>query len=179
MAAFAHLGIGFAAKPLAPYVNVGWLVLGNEVLDILWGAFYWSGLESAPGSVAPDAHLPWWEHSLLMAVVWSLLFGWLAWLLARRSQHRMQIGVAFGLMVFAHWVLDWITHPMTAAIPGDKGLPLAFGNSPQLGLGLFRFGAAIWPTEIGVTVLGLAVYLVWRVRQRLAMNAQPSGSSGA
>jgi len=35
VAAIAHLGVGLAAKPLAPEINVGWLILGNYVLDFL------------------------------------------------------------------------------------------------------------------------------------------------
>jgi hypothetical protein len=164
MAGLAHLGVGLAAKPFAPNVNVGWLILGNEVLDILWGGFYAVGLETAPGSTSPGAHAPWWDHSLLMAVVWSILFGILASWLGRRSRKRTHIGVVFGLMVFAHWVLDWITHPMTAIIPSDKGLPL-------VGLGLYRSAAAILPTEAGFLVVGATVYIIWRIRNRRARIA--------
>ena len=166
MSGLAHLGVGLAAKPFAPEVNVGWLILGNEVLDILWGGFFAAGLETVPGSTAPGAHPPWWDHSLLMAVVWSVLFGMLASWLGRRSRKRTHIGAVFGLMVFAHWVLDWITHPMTAVIPGDKGMPLAFGNSPLLGLGLYRSLTAAYATEVGWIVVGVAVYVTWRVRNR-------------
>jgi membrane-bound metal-dependent hydrolase YbcI (DUF457 family) len=171
MAGLAHIGVGLAAKPFAPEVNVGWLILGNEVLDILWGGFYAVGLETAPGSTAPGAHPPWWDHSLLMAAVWSLLFGMLASWLGRRSRKRTHIGVIFGLMVFAHWVLDWITHPMTAFIPGDKGVPLAFGNSPLIGLGLYRSATAVLPTEAGCLIGGAAVYILWRMRNRKAQIA--------
>jgi len=48
-----------------------------------------------------------WEHSLLMAVVWSALFGLLASWLGPRSHQRTHVGVIFGLMVFAHWVMDF------------------------------------------------------------------------
>ena len=124
MAGIAHAAIGLAAKPLLPEVNVGWLILGTVVLDILWLAFWCVGLETSP--MNPASHPPWWDHSLLMAVIWSVLFGLLASWLARRFPRRTLIGVVFGLMVFSHWVLDWITHPMTALSPTDKGIPLAF-----------------------------------------------------
>jgi membrane-bound metal-dependent hydrolase YbcI (DUF457 family) len=101
-----------------------------------------------------------------MAVVWSVLFGLLASWLARRSRRRIRIGVVFGLMVFSHWVLDWITHPMTALSATDKGIPLAFGNSPLVGLGLYRSLTAVWVTEIGGTLAGLAIYILWRVRNK-------------
>jgi hypothetical protein len=54
---------------------------------------------------------------------------------------------------------------MTAVAPGDTGLPLAFGDSPLIGLGLYRSITAVWITEIGSVVLGLAIYILWRVRR--------------
>jgi membrane-bound metal-dependent hydrolase YbcI (DUF457 family) len=165
MAGLAHAAVGLVAKPLVPEVNVGWLILGTFVLDILWVAFWCVGLETSPAYHGPGAHPPWWDHSLLMAVVWSVLFGLLAAWLGRRCR-RTLIGVVVGLMVFSHWVLDWITHPMTALSPTDKGIPLAFGNSPLVGLGLYRSITAVWITEIGGFLAGLAVYIVWRVRRK-------------
>jgi membrane-bound metal-dependent hydrolase YbcI (DUF457 family) len=166
MAGIAHVAVGLAAKPLVPEVNVGWLILGTCLLDILWIVFWTVGLETSPAYHGPGAHPPYWDHSLLMAVVWSVLFGLLASWLARRSRRRIRIGIVFGLMVFSHWVLDWITHPMTALSPTDVGIPLAFGNSPLVGLGLYRSLTAVWVTEIGGTLAGLAIYILWRVRNK-------------
>ncbi len=172
MAGIAHVAVGLAVKPLVPEINVGWLILATWMLDILWVVFWAVGLETSPAYHGPGAHPPWWDHSLLMAVVWSVLFGLLASWLGRRSPHRTRIGVVIGLLVFSHWVLDWITHPMTALAPTDKGIPLAFGNSPLVGLGLYRSLTAVWVTEIGGTLAGLAIYLVWRMRRK---PPQPSG----
>ena len=163
MAAIGHLGVGLAAKAVAPEVNVGYLILGNYVLDILWFGFAAVGLETWP-KPGVEGHPAYWEHSLLMATVWSVLFGLLASWLGRRSRHRTHVGVVFGLMVFAHWVVDFITHPMTALAPGDTGLPLAFAGSPMIGLGLYRTMTAVWVTEIGSVVVGLAIY-IWAKRR--------------
>jgi len=163
MAGIAHVAVGLAAKPLVAEVNVGWLIVATWLLDILWVGFWAVGLEVWPAN--PAAHPPWWDHSLLMAVVWSVLFGLLAYWLGRRSRYRTRIGVVCGLLVFSHWVLDWITHPMTALAASDKGIPLAFGNSRLVGLGLYRSMTAVWVTEIGATLAGLAIYLLWRVRR--------------
>ena len=168
MAGIAHAAVGLAAKPFVPEVNVGWLILGTVVLDILWLAFWCVGLETSP--MNPAAHPPWWDHSLLMAVVWSVLFGLLAYWLARRFRRRTLIGVVFGLMVFSHWVLDWITHPMTALSSTDKGIPLAFSGSPLVGLGLYRTITAVWVTEIGSVVVGLAIYF-WARRRMKRLKA--------
>ena len=172
MAGIAHAAVGLAAKPFVPEINVGWLILGTMWLDVLWVAFWTVGLETWPAYHGPGAHPPWWDHSLLMAVVWSVLFGLLASWLWRRSRLRARIGVVIGLMVFSHWVLDWITHPMTAISSHDRGIPIAFGNSPLIGLGLYRSITAVWIGEIGGFLAGLAVYIVWRVRRK---HSQPVG----
>jgi hypothetical protein len=169
MAAIAYLGVGFAAKPFAPEINVGYLILGNYVLDILWFGFAAVGLETWPKPGAPG-HPPYWEHSLLMATVWSVLFGVLASWLGRRSRYRTHIGVIFGLMVFAHWIVDFITHPMTAVMPTDAGLPLWFSDSPLIGLGMYRTMTGVWIGEIGSVVVGLAIY-TWSRRRMKRLKA--------
>ena len=171
MAAIAHLGFGFAAKPLAPEINIGYLLIGSEVLDLLWYGFAAVGLEALPKPDVPG-HPPYWEHSLLMATVWSLLFGLLAAWLVRRRDRKLRVGLVFGLVVFSHWVLDFITHPMTAVVPGDAGLPLGFGDSPLIGIGLYRSMTAIWVTEIGFTALGVLIYALTKIRmKRVASTA--------
>ncbi len=50
MAGLAHAAVGLVAKPLVPEVNVGWLILGTFVLDILWIAFWCVGLERPKSS---------------------------------------------------------------------------------------------------------------------------------
>lgn len=170
MAAIAHLGLGFAAKPFAPEINVGFLLIGSEALDLLWYGFSTVGLEGMPKPGTPG-HPPYWDHSLLMAVVWSLLFGLLAAAFVRRGGRKARVAIVFGLVVFSHWVLDFITHPMTAVMPKgvvDKGLPLAFGDSPLVGLGLYRTMTGVWATEIGLTAVGLSVYILTKIRARRA-----------
>lgn len=49
-----------------------------------------------------------WSHGLFMAAVWSLLGFALAFLLSR----HLRTGLIIGALVFSHWVLDFISHPM-------------------------------------------------------------------
>jgi hypothetical protein len=56
MAGIAHAAVGLAAKPLVPEVNVGWLILGTFLLDILYFAFLAAGLEIWVTN--PAAHPP-------------------------------------------------------------------------------------------------------------------------
>ena len=156
MAALAHLGVGLAAKRIAPEIPVGFLVLGAYALDVVWGVFCVAGLEHypKPGNMLPAV----WSHSLLMASIWSGLAG----LVAARIGRRTRTGVVFGLVVFSHWVVDFITHPMTAVFPSDIGLPLWFHGSPLVGLGLYRHMSGVYVGEFGTLALGIVVYVFAR-----------------
>lgn len=157
MAGIAHLGLGLAAKPVAPEVPVGVLLLATEANDILWGAFALAGIENM--QVSP------WSHGLFMSVIWASAAG----LLAGRIYRNSRTGTVIGLAVFSHWVLDFITHPMFG---GPPDLPLLFNGSPLVGLGLYsRIGLGLaMPIELGMIALGLVVYL--RARQRAAARAR-------
>jgi membrane-bound metal-dependent hydrolase YbcI (DUF457 family) len=130
-------------------------------LDFLWCGFALAGLEPTPkpGVVGTPAV---WDHSLLMATAWSLLAG----LIAAWIGHKPRTGLIFGLVVFSHWVVDFITHPMTAVFPPDRGLPLWFSDSPLIGLGMYRTMTGVWIGDIGSVVVGLAIYIWSRRRMK-------------
>lgn len=161
MAGLTHLGVGLAAKSTAPKVPVGILIAGAYAIDMVWAVFYYAGVEHLPGPGYTDANP--WSHGLFMALVWSLLAG----LLASRVGGK-RIGIIFSLLVFSHWVVDFISHPMTAAFPDDIGLPIFFSNEPLIGLGVWRSEMAMNIGEYGGVVLGLVIYSVtlWRLRQQ-------------
>src|SRR3954470_9288207 len=108
-----HFAVGFASKRAAPDTNLGILMLAPLFLDLLWPIFLLLGIESVkidPGNTAftpLDLHDYPWTHSLLMAVVWSLLYGAVVFFAGHRDQRG---GVVCALGVFSHWVLDFITH---------------------------------------------------------------------
>ena len=109
-----------------------------------------------------------WSHSLFMSVVWSLLAGFLVWLISRNIRTSMFIGA----MVFSHWVIDFISHPMTAAFPNDTGLPLFFlEGSPLVGLGLWRTQLGVDIGEYGSLALGMVIYLGTLVYLRKQKNS--------
>lgn len=58
------------------------------------------------------------------------------------------------------WLVDFISHPMTAVFPDDVRLPIFFGNSPLVGLGLWRTQLGVAVGEYGVVFLGLVIYLL-------------------
>jgi membrane-bound metal-dependent hydrolase YbcI (DUF457 family) len=159
-----HLGIGFAAKPAAPKAPLWVLLVASEALDLLCFGFTAIGVEDfgvshtdlgqglkvlVPGSVP-------WSHGLFMSIIWSVVAAAIAYLIYR---DRRTSGI-LGLVVFSHWVLDYIVHP------GD--LPLLFNGSPMVGLGLWTSGPGLIISGILELVLlagGIAIYLVTRKRE--------------
>lgn len=154
MAGFTHFGIGLAAKRILPQVPVGYLVVAAYTIDIVWGVFWWAGLEHWPQpgvtSIAP------WSHGLFMSVVWSLA----ALLITRLVSRNTRMSILIGLLVFSHWLVDFIAKPMTHAFPTDSGLPLLFAGSRTVGLGLWGTAAGEYVGEYGMVALGAVVYAI-------------------
>jgi len=148
-----HFAVGFAAKRAAPRTSLTTLVVAAIFLDILWPIFLWLELERvqiAPGGRAfmtLDFESYPFSHSLLLALVWSLLFA-----LLYRARTRYPRGAAVvGLAVFSHWVLDFISH--------RPDLPLAPGIGAKVGLGLWTSVPATMIVESALFVGGLGLYL--------------------
>jgi hypothetical protein len=158
MAGLGHLGLGFAAKPIVPKVHLVVLLIATELIDVLWGIFYFTGIDRGN----PDMNSSPWSHSLFMSVIWSVL----AALLVGRIYHNRRSGIVTGLLVFSHWLTDFITHPMGAVYGGTPlppDLPLFFNSSHKVGLGLYNhsFTIAI-ATDIGMLISGIIIYLCYR-----------------
>ena len=153
MAGLTHMAVGLAAKPAAPRIPLAVLIVSAYTIDLVWSVFYFLAIEQMPEPGVET--VSYWSHSLFMSVVWSLLAGVIVWFISRNSRTSLFIG----LLVFSHWLIDFISHPMTAVFPNATGLPLFFEGSPLVGLGL-------WGTQLGVTVgeygslaLGVIIYL--------------------
>ena len=155
MAGLGHLGLGFTAKSIAPKVHILVLLIAAELIDILWAIFYFTGIDRTRVGIGSSP----WSHSLFMSVIWSVL----AALIAVRIYHNRRSGIVIGLLVFSHWVIDFITHPMGAIIGGiplPPDLPLFFNGSSKVGLGLYNhsFTIAI-VTDIGMLLIGIVIYV--------------------
>src|SRR5258705_1950593 len=123
-----HFAVGLAAKRVAPRTSLGTLTLAAVFLDALWPVFLLLGVERAelnPGSNSflflNFSYYP-ISHSLILALVWSALFGFVY--LSRTKYAGGALVV--GLLVLSHWILDYIVH-----VPD---LPLWPGG-PRVGLG--------------------------------------------
>jgi hypothetical protein len=161
MAGLAHVGVGLAAKRFAPNVPLGVLLVGAYAIDIVWGIFFVAGVEHFGATTTNP-----WSHGFFMAVIWSGV----AAFIAQRCCHNRRTSIIIGLLVFSHWVVDFISHPMTAVFPGDMGLPLFFEGSPTVGLGVWSTQLGVNVGEYGMFMVGLVIYL-W-TRHKLQRDKQ-------
>jgi len=118
-----HFGLAAGVKKIAPRLPLWSLLLATFWLDVIFTIFSMFGLESfAPmnpaqpmyGEVIINAH---YTHSLIGALLISLLTGWLASLRWEKDG-----GLVIGAVVFSHWILDLLVHrpdlPFCPAILG-------------------------------------------------------------
>ncbi len=162
MAALAHVGVGLVGKRFAPTVPLGVLVLAAWAIDIMWAGFWLAGLDHFP-TVGVDVPAP-WSHSLLMAVLVSMLAAAVTWRISRRTATRVLVP----LLVFGHWFVDFITQPMGAAFPGAGfTMRVLFRESPTVvGFGLYDSALAMYLVEYGMLIVGIVVYVVTVRRRR-------------
>jgi hypothetical protein len=140
-----HFAIAFAAKPAAPTLPLWLLLLATELLDLLAFGFMAIGLERG----APNPQLA-WSHGLFMSLVWSAVAGVTTFFFSRDRK----ISIAFGLVVFSHWLLDFISH--------SPDLPILFNGSPLIGLGLENSLIAGIIMEFSLLAVGIAIYFITR-----------------
>ncbi len=150
---YGHLGIALAAKPLAPKNTLGVLLVAASAADILCGAFTAFGIEGIDANAAVSIPL---SHGLFMSIVLSFAAMALAFLISRNTK----MSIVIGLLVLSHWILDFISHPMGMGKVIPKDLPLFFGDSPKVGLGLYNSAAAAIVTEFGLLAMGISIYLI-------------------
>lgn len=125
-----------------------------QFLDILWAPAVLLGVEHVrivEGYTASNHfdlyHMP-YTHSLLMAVVWSVVAGGAYRVLWRRA--GMLGALLIGSLVFSHWVLDFFMH--------KPDLALWFGG-PKVGLSLWDNRPLAVGMEFTLVIAGLGYYL--------------------
>ena len=159
MSPTGHLAFGFMAKQFTPKTPVFVLLIAAYLIDLLHFCFIIVGVDTAGYSL--------WSHSLLMALIWSVLTILLTLLITKK--HRLSL--ILGLVVFSHWILDFLVW---------DNLPIAFNKTMMIGLGLYNL-IGFDPSNIqfdkpmmiaalletGLLVLGLFIYFRVRKKQRI------------
>lgn len=148
-----HNAWGFASKPAARRVSLGWLMAAPMFLDLIWPLFVLAGIEKV--TITSNPPTPFltlrfdsypWSHSLLMSCIWGALFGGVYYLRTRYARGAWILAIG----VVSHWVLDFVTH--------RPDMPLWPGG-PKVGLGLWYSEAATIIIESLLFVIGVAIYL--------------------
>jgi len=164
MGPFGHFAIGLAAKPSTPAVPLAVLLLATMALDLLFFAFALLHVGDATA----------WSHGLFMSILWSAAAG----LIVLPIFRSYRVSAVVGLMVLSHWVLDFISHPIPFPSfswrswqwdfghPLPPDLPIFFGSSPKVGLGLYNSMSAVEATalELGMFILGSVIYANYRFK---------------
>jgi hypothetical protein len=146
-----HLAVGFAVKRATPRVNLATLFAAAQFPDLLWPVLVAAGVERvdiAPGITAftPLDFVSYpWSHSLILVVLWGLIFGAVHFLRSRNTV----AGIALAALVISHWLLDYVSHrPDMPVYPGG----------PRYGLGLWNSVAATIAVEGALFVIGAWLY---------------------
>jgi hypothetical protein len=148
-----HFGLGLGAKKAAPTVSLGTLFMAVQFLDLLWPICLLLNVEHV--AIHPElggnrtfefTSYP-ITHSLLMAIVWGIVFGGVYFLVKRNVRNSILLGLA----VLSHWVLDLVVH--------FHDLPLYPGNSPLVGLGVWANPLLTNIIEGAMLVVGIILYL--------------------
>lgn len=174
MGPLGHFATGMAAKRFAPGAPLLILLIASWLLDLLAITLQHLGVDRDPTSGNP------WSHGLLMSLCWSVLAGVLSLAFLRDRRAAIVIGV----VVFGHWVLDLISHPIPFnsfsmrtwqwhyGQPLAPDLPILFAGSLRVGFGLYNRISAVEATllEAVMFVAGTVIYL--RGRSRSAPKAE-------
>jgi hypothetical protein len=147
-----HFALALSAKKAAPKASLGTLVLSAQFADCLWPVLLLVGVEQVrivPGLMraSPFDFVSYpISHSLLMQLVWGLLFG-VVYSLWRRD---LRTAIVVGALLPTHWLLDYFAH--------RPDMPL-YPGGPKLGLGMWTSVPLTLGVEYGMLAAGLLIYL--------------------
>lgn len=143
-----HLAAGLAIKSRVREAPLPALLLGTALCDLLFGIFGLLGLEYAVMHGAPifanwELHIG-YSHSLLASLLYATALGWMA----ARWWGSPRVGVAIGLAVFSHFVLDVASHRPDMPLIG-----LGAAHDLHLGTNLAVHPLAFFIVELGWCLL--------------------------
>jgi hypothetical protein len=146
-----HFGVGLGLKNRAPSVSLGTLFLAAQFIDLLWPTLLLLGIEKvelSPAAKGPPLRFTEYpiSHSLVMVLVWAVLFGGVYYLLRRHVTGALVCGIA----VVSHWFLDLIVH--------HSDLPILPASTGRYGFGLWDSLAGSALVEGVIFALGLWLY---------------------
>jgi hypothetical protein len=155
-----HYGPALASKAMARPPSLGAAFVAVQFMDFVWSALILAGVEH--GRVVPHImamsslelfDMP-YTHSLPGALGLSVLGALIYRLLDRKA--GWPAAAVIGALVFSHWILDFLVHAPDL---------LLWPDGPKVGLGWWNSPVLTLVSELGVILVGFAIYL-WRTRAR-------------
>ena len=147
-----HFGLAFGGKKIKNPPSLAIMFVAVQLLDLLWPIFVLTGLETftiEPGNTDLTplnfTYYP-YSHSFLISVFWAILFGIIYYYFTKNRNNS----IFLGLLVFSHWILDFITH--------RPDLPLSPFSDAKFGLGLWNSPIIEIVLETGIFLVGLFLY---------------------
>lgn len=148
-----HYAVALGAKKAAPKVSLGTFFLAAQLVDLLWPLFLLIEFEHVkiePGNTALTP-LNFYDypitHSLLGAFIWSLSVGFIFYAMRSSVKNASIVSV----VVFSHWVLDFVTH--------RPDLPSGWDQTTYFGLGLWNSVTGTVIVEVLLFTAGIILYL--------------------
>ncbi|MCA0931422.1 hypothetical protein LCM02_03085 [Lutimonas saemankumensis] len=155
-----HYGVGLLAKRKENLPSLALMFIAVQLLDLIWPILVLFGVETL--SVDPGntklTHLDFqyypYSHSLLMAMVWSVLFSFGYYFFTKKKKGAFILGA----LVMSHWILDFISH--------RPDLPLSPFSDVKVGLGLWNHPVIEVILELGLFFTGAILYFKSSVYKR-------------
>jgi len=145
MFAINHAATALIIKKGFKDVPILWILISVQFMELLWVFLNYIGIERTTTEkevkYVGNIHLSYmpFSHSILTMVGMSIL----AWFVISKGLDKLEIGLAVGIGILSHLVLDLITHSRDMAIS-------PFVEGPKFGLGLYaNFPVPAFLLEIG------------------------------
>ena len=153
-----HFGVAAVVKSKTPELPLWTLLVSTQLIDILFVPFSLAGLEYmepiGEGGYGNMMIYAFYTHSLVGALLLSILAGGLAWKIWGKKS-----GMIIGGIAFSHWTLDVIVHrPDMPILPGN------IGQLPLLGLGLWESVSVSLFIEFLLIAVGSIFYFRYAIR---------------
>ena len=147
-----HYAAGLASKKLSSSLSLPIIFIAVQFLDLLWPLLVILGIETVAieegiTKISPlDFTFYPYSHSLLMILIWGILFGVIYFLFTKNRHHSLILG---GLVI-SHWFLDLIVH--------RPDLPLTPFSDFKIGLGMWNYPVAEIIIELSLFIVGTYMY---------------------
>ena len=148
-----HFALGFTSKKFSKTLSLGTSFLAVQFLDLLWPFFLIFGWERVEIDQGNTAYTPLdfvsypISHSMITSLLWGLIFG----LIYFRIKKEKSNSVLLGVLVFSHWILDFLTH--------RPDLPITPWGDYKVGLGLWNSIPATVIIESILFIIGIYYFL--------------------